>query len=219
MTFKFWKNFKRHGEEKHGEGDKFRCSQCAYRTSRRENLERHMKSRHFSLRIISSLLDSVLCDVVGVVQENIAEEVIMGEVEESGDEVISAHVKARNERVAEIQAEFQRLFPSFDREVQELGLGAKTTKKRKRSQLQKVDPRKSQRVQKRGHTELTPDLEAGNDPEEVVLEARENIEDQETAVVESGDSLAVNLEAADLANGDNSDIGKFVCLPCGIAFR
>ena len=178
-----------------------------------------MKSRHFSLRIISSLLDSVLCDVVGVVQENIAEEVIMGEVEESGDEVISAHVKARNERVAEIQAEFQRLFPSFDREVQELGLGAKTAKKRKRSQLQKVDPRKSQRVQKRGHTELTPDLEAGNDPEEVVLEARENIEDQETAVVESGDSLAVNLEAGDLANGDNSDIGKFVCLPCGIAFR
>ena len=139
----------------------------------------------------------------------------IGGEEESCGEVISAQVKARNERVAEIQAEFQRLFPTFDQEVLELGVG-KTAKKRKRSQGQNVDPRKSKRVQKRSQADLTPGLEAVDDPDEVALEAGEI---QEAAVMESGDNLGANLDAAVLENGENYDIGKFACLPCGIAFR
>ena len=63
---------------------------------------------------------------------------------------------------------------------------------------------------------MTPGLEAVDDPDEVALEAGEI---QEAAVMESGDNLGANLDAAVLENGENYDIGKFACLPCGIAFR
>ena len=95
MTFKFW----RHGEKKHGEGGKFGCP----------HFTQNIQKREYAFQVLDLLAPcwSILCDVVGVAQEN-----IMGE--ESGCVVISAQVRAGNEGVAQTQAEF--LAPWFDKE-------------------------------------------------------------------------------------------------------
>ena len=40
------------------------CSICSFKTTRRENLGRHKLKKHEGIKIVSSLLDSVLSGVV-----------------------------------------------------------------------------------------------------------------------------------------------------------
>ena len=47
-----------------------------------------------------------------------------GELEDQDDE-ISPYLQARNERVAEIQAEFRRRYPEFGQDVRDLGISRK----------------------------------------------------------------------------------------------
>ena len=69
------------------------------------------------------------------------------EIIEEEDEGISEYVKARNARVADIQAEFDRQFPSFRKEVRELSLVKELVKRKPRKVRFETPVRKSSRIQ------------------------------------------------------------------------
>jgi hypothetical protein len=79
--------------------------------------------------MVRSLLEEVLSNAVVPSPEEFEEQV----EDEDETEEVSPHVKARDERVAAIQAEFRRLYPSFGQDVRDLGLT-----KKKRKNLQKI---------------------------------------------------------------------------------
>ena len=142
--FGSWKNFKRHTENKHGVKPFILCHSCDYKTHRKDNMIRHMESQHSNLNMISSLLSDLIwhLDLEEDMGENLDEE---NHVENDGqddqveilveespvtregsdssdgqDEDISPYLRARNEHVAFVQAEFRKLYPTFGQEVLEL---------------------------------------------------------------------------------------------------
>ena len=116
-TFSSWRNFKRHRQSKHGEKDSFTCPHCEYDTDRKDNLSRHIKTEHSIYKLVSSLLDESLT--------NLKDENGLKETHE-----VSPYEKARNERVAQIEAEFRKQFPLFEQEVMSLGYKNKNKKKK-----------------------------------------------------------------------------------------
>ena len=133
-VFSSWKNFKRHMESKHGETASLHCNSCAYKTHRMDNMVRHMESQHSNLKMISSLVNDLIsqlgaCDVAegDFVEENPNDEEPVeeegpseGDSSDDQEEELSPHLRERNEHVANVQAEFRRLFPTFESEVLEL---------------------------------------------------------------------------------------------------
>ena len=88
-------------------------------------------------------------DVEGISVTTVVSETIEfgQEIIEEEDEGISDHVKARNARVADIQAEFDRQFPSFRKEVRELSVVKDLVKRKPRKSRFKTPVRKSSRIQ------------------------------------------------------------------------
>ena len=138
---------------------------------------------------------------------------------------ISDYERARNKRVAELRAEFERQFPSFEQDVRDMRVVKTTLPKRKKKNLS-IPERKSSRIKDQidQPPELTAELSVvtvsevmDNQGEGLVREGGDiNAEpvskDVEVALV---DSLVTGEEEA----GDSSELGRFVCLPCGMAFR
>ena len=118
------------------------CPHCTYISQRKDNMVRHIRVKHGSKTIVSSVVDELLCDVIASSTE---------ETEEVAVEVVavveeSAYLRMRNERVATIQAEFQRLYPQFEEEVQDMRLVSKG-KNKKRIKTIGTATRRSSRVQ------------------------------------------------------------------------
>ena len=99
-------------------------------------MARHIRRNHGSKMIVSSLVDELLSNVMDSCNED-AEEV--SAVEESD------FLRMRNERVAAIQAEFNRLYPRFEEEVDEMRIGRKE-KNRKKVKKTGTATRRSLRV-------------------------------------------------------------------------
>ena len=81
------------------------CSDCDYFTDRKDNLRRHMDGEHSIKRMVITLLQEIISEVIN--KENEGQMVIENEEEES------PFLRDRNIRVAAIQAEFQRMFPNL----------------------------------------------------------------------------------------------------------
>ena len=168
------------------------------------------------------------------------------EVDEDDEVVVDKiypYEMMRNERVAEIRAEFERRNPTFEKDVRELKdkMAVKTSLPRKKKELDPTPKRKSSRIQ--GKVDQTPDLvdelEVGhlgdylvedNGMVELELESDHVILPGKSIVMENGDvepGLEKTEEAAShpddvmyLTAGDNLEHpGRFTCLPCNMAFR
>ena len=123
-------------------------------------MSRHQKRRHFSLCVVSELLDGIIARVVqkedgaeqemlGDVSEGSSRQVVLSMldgllndvvvekteeyiiVESAEDENLSECEQKRNRRVAQIRAEFDLLYPSFAQEVRDLRVIKSVRKRRK----------------------------------------------------------------------------------------
>ena len=164
----------------------------------------------------------------------------VGEDEDQDEEVVVDKIypyeMMRNERVAEMKAEFERRNPTFEKDVRELKnkMVVKTCLPRKKKELDPTPIRKSGRI--KGKIEQTPDLVDGeylvedNGVLELELESDHVILPGKSIVRENGDvepGLEMTEEAAShpdvvmyLTAGDNLEHpGRFACLPCNMAFR
>ena len=173
------------------------CPHCDYSSDRNDNLSRHINVEHGSRKMVSSLLDEIL----GTVVKSAQDEVGTADDEEQEHEE-SPYLRARDERVAEIQAEFRRQFPQFDKEVMELGVGRKERgKKRIRVPGSAVATRRSSRAAR-------PGVPGENEPSA----------EEETEVFQ--DQIGSSGEVS-VALGPNGlpDLGKYGCLPCELSFQ
>ena len=170
---------------------------------------RHKKRRHFSLFVVSELLDGILASVVKkkVAEQEMARdgsegtsrqvvlslldgllhEVVEDRTEEdmivevAEDESIS-EIEKRNRRVAQIRAEFHLLYPSFTKEVRDHRVVKSVRKSRKVFQ---TPVRKSSRIQEK---------KIGSEDESMPLgEFEPGDEDSEVGV---GDGAIVDVEQA-----------------------
>ena len=124
-------------------GMQLTCPHCfKYTTNRNDNLLRHIRTEHSNFKMVRSLVDEVLSNVVVPSAEEFEEQ---GEVENETEEV-SPYVRARDERVASIQVEFRRLYPSFGQEVGDLGLIKKKRKNPKKTSSVVAISRRSSRI-------------------------------------------------------------------------
>ena len=179
-------------------------------------MRRHSKRLHQSQEIVSSLLDSILSKVV-VADDEVFARVTVDERDASQSKKIYGYERARNERVAELEAEFQRLFPTFREEVQDLRVGGKTRKSRKKGPDKIVFERRSNRIQSlssedqaypQAYQESEVSLAGDFDTEqETTIEV-----DNEAGVVDVSDVGAGDMNAGDA-------LGKFGCMPCKMSFR
>ena len=96
-----------------------------------------MNGEHSIKRMVTTLLLEIISEFIN--KENVGQTVIENEEEES------TFLRDRNIRVAAIQAEFQRMFPQFENEVEELRVGRKGKRKKKPSPPGKA-ARRSSRV-------------------------------------------------------------------------
>ena len=82
-----------------------------------------MKVKHGNWKMISSLVNDILGDVVGdkdVIEEDAREEEAREETSSDEEKDLSPYEKIRNNRVRQIQAEFNRRYPNFEEEVRQL---------------------------------------------------------------------------------------------------
>ena len=128
---------------------------------------RHIDNRHQGHKIVSILLDDILSKVVddqrnahrdtivsmlddiiaSVVTPDLEDAEMIIEEENSVLPQISAYEKARNDRVAEIQMEFEREFPSFRKDLEDLRIVKKPRPRKMRHEV--AASRKSSRIQVR----------------------------------------------------------------------
>ena len=104
------------------------------------------------LQIVSMVLEDLLSHVLE------EDEVINIEEENESSQDISPYLKARDDRVAAMRAEFHLLFPNFGQEVLDMK-SRKTVVMRKKGQPCQVVPRKSSRIQNISHTERVLNVE------------------------------------------------------------
>ena len=164
------------------------------------------------------------------------------ESEESSDE---DYLKQRDHRIAEMWAEFHLQFPTFLSEVQGLKV-VRTGKRDRKRQTHPIALRKSSRFHKEDHDlEISFTAEGLSQSESPVNDEDAELEegmisepedeggdavdaalgtgaifghlDGDRAALGTGDNREVPHEV--LECGDDSDLGKFVCLPCGMKFR
>ena len=186
-----------------------------------------MNVKHQSRKIVSSILENIISSVVAAPEMTDDNMEIITIDEESCGEAgkISDYERARNKRVAELRAEFEKQFPSFEQDVRDLRVVKTTLPKRKKKNLS-IPARKSSRIKDQidQPSELAAELS--------VVTASKMVDDQgEGLVMEGGDinaeavskdvedALVDSLVTGEEEAGDRSELGKFVCLPCGMAFR
>ena len=261
ISFTNWNNFKRHNREKHEELGRFKCVFCNFKTNRGETLRRHAESSHRIEKVVSDILHDLIDEVASDGSEEVASHMLdviltnvfdkvqtpMNDDNDSGAELevdpnlnsdfqIPERVRARDEWVAAIQAEFRRSFPRFEDEVRELRV-----QKKKRKVASKVLPtvasRRSSRLQRNSHLvtdsgfisdsgDMTTDVE---NEAQVSEEISDDIEVVENNIVSSSDhgddqienelSLYVDVEvSSDCLSGKDLP-GKFACISCERVFR
>ena len=226
-----WKNFKRHGLEKHGEAGRFSCSQCTFRANRNETLMRHIDNRHKGHKIVSILLDNILSKVVAdemnayrdtvvsilddiiasVVAPDLEDAEMIMEEENRVFPQISAYEKVRNDRVAEIQMEFEREFPSFRKEVEDLRIVKKPRPRKMRHEM--AGSRKSSRIQEQSFTVRSWEMEEGATSAGPETQDAGDCSVRDRSVVLT-DSDEVNNGAGDMDTGvldlESSDMDEIV---------
>lgn len=104
------------------------CNYCDYQTNRRDNLNRHLNSKHGIWKLVESLLQDVIESVItDVSKDSQNDEQEEDEIEKNVNEIQgeSLYVQMRNRRVAEIQAAFREKFPNFEQEVRSLKVAKK----------------------------------------------------------------------------------------------
>ena len=144
---------------KHGDKMLMYCPDCDYTSDRMDNMTRHMQGEHGSKKMVSSLIDEILDSVINSAEDE--KEVAVDEEEES------PYLRARNERIAEIQVEFNRLFPRFEKEANELRVARKEKgKNRKKNPNFAVTARRSSRVVRSGVQGLHEGNLRGGEPVE-----------------------------------------------------
>ena len=125
------------------------CPDCDYFTDRRDNLTRHISVEHSNKKMVESMLEEILIGVTTSVAIPCVDATAAtgGDVADgvSVDEE-SPYLRMRNARVAEIQKEFQMLFPTFGEEVSGLRVKPKKKKKKKNANKLVTSCRKSSRV-------------------------------------------------------------------------
>ena len=186
---------------------------------------RHVNAKHQSRKVVSSILEKIISSVVAAPEMTDDNIEIITIDEDSCSEAgkISDYERARNKRVAELRAEFERQFPSFEQDVRDMRVVKTTLPKRKKKNLS-IPARKSSRINDQidQPSELAAELS--------VVTANEMMDDQGEGV-EGGDinaeavskdvedALVDSLVTGEEEAGDRPELGKFVCLPCGMAFR
>ena len=81
-------------------------------------MPRHVKAKHGNWKMVSDLLNDIIEEVDN--DKDVAEEDEIEEVLSDKEKKMSAYERMRNNRVAQIQAEFSQKFPNFGEEVQQL---------------------------------------------------------------------------------------------------
>ena len=219
--------------EKHQNVKKFKCSNCKYRSNRKHDMSRHMLSKHASLWIVKSLLESLISTFVDAKEMPETEtvnnvDISVGAVDK--DRKISPYERIRNERVAAREAEFKKLFPNFGEELRVM----KVQKIRKPKERRKLDPVPSRRSSR---LHQAPSTIIGFDDFQVAeniagASTTDNGDGVPSMIVDLGDSDAGGDAADDISDevvtnaveiselGDNSPpTGKIACLPCNMQFR
>ena len=205
-TFSTWRSFKRHRELKHGEHIVLTCTSCSYTTVRKDNMSRHMKFKHGVWKMVSSLIDDII-DHLGEVRDVNEELIEVAPLD--GD--LSPYEKARNLRVAELHAEFQRKFPNFQQEVQDLSV---RRKKRVRNVKKSATPIMTRRSTRGSKGDSVDELEVVG---EIDLTAELPVTNSDIPNIQA--EVVCFDQAGDTGDLEKSDIGKFGCVPCDLSFR
>ena len=168
----------------------------------------------------------------------------MGISEERGGSSVDDYLEQRDKRIAEMWAEFHQKFPTFKTDLQGLRL-VKTDKRKKRIPMKQIASRKSSRIPVQVQELVSSDAEEdsvqsgsqGGDREVVTGDSGSAVEDNSrapetvTASAAGDNSGAPDTAAVELETGVNSEahealecgnesaLGKFVCLPCDMKFR
>ena len=187
---------------------------------------RHVNAKHQSRKVVSSILEKIISSVVAAPEMTDDNIEIITIDEDSCSEAgkISDYERARNKRVAELRAEFERQFPSFEQDVRDMRVVKTTLPKRKKKNLS-IPARKSSRIN--DQIDQPSELAAA---ELSVVTANEMMDDQgegleggdinaEAVSKDVEDALVDSLVTGEEEAGDRPELGKFVCLPCGMAFR
>ena len=166
------------------------------------------RSRQHSHKLVSSLLEGLLSEVVG---DNIEDQ-----QETESAQPVSYYEQVRNRRVAEIQEEFDRQFPTFREEVRELRVVKKKRRKSNISNPPASAARKSSRIHQLSRSvgnreavdeqELSPEEPRLHVIEEADLAEKEAVVegagDQEVAGTGTGDIEASVEEVPGTGSGD-----------------
>ena len=189
-------------------------------------MERHTKAKHGSFVIVAALLDEVLSRcvedgtlIVSKIVDSILEDVMVKTCQEVVEDDLSPYERVRNERVAQIQLEFDRRFPNYWREMKGLKMGLKVTKQRKKAVPFVTPRRKSSRI----------GASFPESAEEVVQGTSEAASEMPDGVDEcsgSGDTVTQDgEESAELemdmntVEDDAAGLGRIACLACRKGFR
>ena len=215
----------------HGEPEILCCEFCSHKTARKDNMERHIKSKHASEMIVSSVLN----DIISTLGEKYEDKKEDNEMEAPDDDNLSLYERIRNQRVAAVQAEFKRLFPSFENEV----LGLKVSRK-KRKTGKTLRPALIVRRSGRKRSSVVSnceDVSGSNEEDRGRTDEDSVVDDQTRSVVElqvsdtdnggfsagpagdDSDMPELGFENSGQANPDLAALGKFGCIPCDMSFR
>ena len=232
LVFTNWSNFKRHNVTKHGARESVSCEFCDYKSDRMDNLSRHMKKQHGIRQTIASLVSDIVNEVVEQieVEDDVLDDKGMPVVRKQLDGVreLSEYEKLKVKRVAEIEAEFKKMFPEL----------AKLKRPRKKTAAPKVRKvvsgviagRRSSRASARVGRALEVEKAVGEEVQEVVLDEADGeiVEvgdhtDNVENVNEAGD-LAVAVDGAEdqevSGGGDREGAdAQFKCHLCAKSFR
>ena len=220
LSFTEWRNLKRHNIEKHG-NVRFPCSSCKFIARRNETLVRHLKTKHCSYEFARDLLDEILAFVVedsDIIVAKLVDEVldsVMLEMKTRQELLgLSPYEKIRNERIAQIQMEFERQFPNVWKELQEVRPGSKMPKKMKKPISFVTPQRKSSRIRDRACENEV----AGSETEREMLEDDDNVGSLNGA--QSGETeMAFDGLEYITAGSEGIALGRFACLACKKGFR
>ena len=150
-------------------------------------------------------MEEVLSNVVVPSAEEVEEQ---DEVEDENEEV-SPYVRARDERVASIQAEFRRLYPSFGQEVRDLGLVMKKRKNPKKTSSVVAISRRSSRIVALGAVD-------GESFEEVPEGEEAGVTEVEKAVASGTEEIAVTgIEEVGVTETEEAFVSEDACDPTG----
>ena len=194
-------------------------------------MERHMKTKHTGEIVVSSILN----DIIRTMGEDHNDKEEDNEMEVIDDDNLSLYERLRNQRVAAVQAEFKRLFPTFEKEVVELRVNRKKRKRgktlRQDQSVRRSGRNKSSAVSYFGDASGLNEEDQGRIEEDSMVDAqpRSLIESEVSETDHGGSSsvpAGVDVTRIEQGFGDSGQadpnlavLGKFGCIPCEMSFR